>query len=68
MTLAEKYARMDVRTNADTPHDALVARKFGAKRESVCVVPSICSSKKIRLSLMREMILAKDEEGRRKGT
>ena len=31
MNLAEKYTRVDVRTNADTPRDAAVARKFGAK-------------------------------------
>ena len=36
MNLAEKYTRVDVRTNADTPRDAAVARKFGAKdRKSV---------------------------------
>ena len=31
LELAEKHTRMDVRTNADTPHDAQVARDFGAK-------------------------------------
>jgi pyruvate,orthophosphate dikinase len=35
MSIAEKYARMDVRTNADTPKDAAVARKFGA----ICTIP-----------------------------
>ncbi|KUL15269.1 MAG: Pyruvate, phosphate dikinase, partial [Proteiniphilum sp. 51_7] len=36
MDIAEKYTRMDVRTNADTPHDAIVARKFGAKGIGLC--------------------------------
>ncbi len=31
MELAEKYTKMDVRTNADTPKDAAVARKFEQK-------------------------------------
>ena len=30
MRLADKYTRLKVRTNADTPHDAEVARRFGA--------------------------------------
>ena len=36
MELAEKYTKMDVRTNADTPKDATVARKFGAKGIGLC--------------------------------
>ena len=36
MNLAEKYTRVDVRTNADTPRDAAVARKFGAKGIGLC--------------------------------
>ncbi|MCH5179511.1 MAG: pyruvate, phosphate dikinase, partial [Prevotellaceae bacterium] len=31
MDLCDKYTKMEVRTNADTPHDAQVARAFGAK-------------------------------------
>jgi len=31
MKWADKYRKLGVRTNADTPHDAEVARKFGAE-------------------------------------
>ncbi len=65
MTLAEKYARMDVRTNADTPHDALVARNFGAKGIGLCRTEHMFFEED-KIVPMREMILAKDEEGRRK--
>ena len=36
MTLADKYTRLQVRTNADTPHDAEVARNFGAVGIGLC--------------------------------
>ncbi|MGE4564779.1 MAG: pyruvate, phosphate dikinase, partial [Victivallaceae bacterium] len=36
MTLADKYRRLGVRTNADTPHDARVAVKFGAEGVGLC--------------------------------
>jgi len=65
MTLAEKYARMDVRTNADTPHDASVARNFGAKGIGLCRTEHMFFEEE-KIVPMREMILAKDEEGRRK--
>jgi pyruvate,orthophosphate dikinase len=65
MTLAEKYARMDVRTNADTPHDALVARNFGANGIGLCRTEHMFFEED-KIVPMREMILAKDEEGRRK--
>lgn len=64
MKLAEKYARMDVRTNADTPHDALVARNFGAKGIGLCRTEHMFFEED-KIVTMREMILAKDEEGRR---
>lgn len=65
MSLAEKYTRMDVRTNADTPHDALVARNFGAKGIGLCRTEHMFFEED-KIVPMREMILAKDEEGRRK--
>ena len=37
MQLADKYTRMYVRTNADTPQDATVARKFGARGIGLCL-------------------------------
>ncbi len=65
MEIAEKYTRMEVRTNADTPHDAVVARNFGAKGIGLCRTEHMFFEEDKILS-MREMILAKDEEGRRK--
>ena len=65
MTLADKYARLKVRTNADTPHDAQLARNFGAVGIGLCRTEHMFfESDKIRA--MREMILADDVEGRRK--
>jgi len=65
MEIAEKYTRMDVRTNADTPHDAIVARKFGARGIGLCRTEHMFFEDD-KIIPMREMILAKDEEGRRK--
>jgi pyruvate,orthophosphate dikinase len=65
MSIAEKYARMDVRTNADTPKDAAVARKFGAKGIGLCRTEHMFFEED-KIVPMREMILSKDEEGRRK--
>ena len=64
MELAEKYTKMDVRTNADTPKDATVARKFGAKGIGLCRTEHMYFEGD-RIKAMREMILSKDEEGRR---
>ena len=65
MTLADKYTRMQVRTNADTPHDAAVARKFGAVGIGLCRTEHMFfEGDKIRA--MREMILAETQDGRRK--
>ena len=65
MELAEKYTRMHVRTNADTPKDSKVAREFGAKGIGLCRTEHMFFEGK-RITAMREMILAKDETGRRK--
>ena len=65
MTLADKYARMKVRTNADTPNDALVARRFGAKGIGLCRTEHMFFEGE-KIKAMREMILAENEEGRRK--
>jgi pyruvate,orthophosphate dikinase len=65
MTLADKYAKMAVRTNADTPHDALAARKFGAKGIGLCRTEHMFFEKD-KILAMREMILANDANGRRK--
>ena len=65
MKLADKYTRLQVRTNADTPHDAEVARNFGAVGIGLCRTEHmIFEGEKIKA--MREMILAENAEGRRK--
>ncbi|HEB62238.1 MAG TPA: pyruvate, phosphate dikinase [Bacteroidetes bacterium] len=64
MELADKYARMSVRTNADTPHDATVARNFGAKGIGLTRTEHMFFEGE-KIIAMREMILADDEEGRR---
>ncbi|HOD17088.1 MAG TPA: pyruvate, phosphate dikinase [Candidatus Cloacimonadota bacterium] len=65
LDLAEKYSQMSVRTNADTPHDAQVARNFGAKGIGLTRTEHMFFEGD-RIKAMREMILADDEAGRRK--
>jgi pyruvate,orthophosphate dikinase len=65
MELADKFTRMSVRTNADTPHDAKVARDFGAKGIGLCRTEHMFFEGE-RIKAMREMILAKEETERRK--
>jgi pyruvate,orthophosphate dikinase len=65
MKLADKHARMSVRTNADTPNDAKVARNFGATGIGLCRTEHMFFEGD-RIIAMREMILADDEVGRRK--
>lgn len=65
MDLAEKLTKMDVRTNADTPHDAKVARDFGAKGIGLTRTEHMFFEGE-RIVAMREMILATDETERRK--
>jgi pyruvate, orthophosphate dikinase len=65
MDLAEKFTRMAVRTNADSPADAQVARDFGAKGIGLCRTEHMFFEGE-RIKAMREMILAKTEEARRK--
>lgn len=64
MKIADKYTRMNVRTNADSPHDAEVARNFGATGIGLCRTEHMFFEGDKIIS-MREMILAKDEKGRR---
>jgi len=65
MELADKYTKMKVRTNADTPKDAKVARNFGAEGIGLCRTEHMFFEGD-RIKAMREMILADDEAGRRK--
>ena len=64
MELADKFTRMKVRTNADTPKDALIARKFGANGIGLCRTEHMFFEGD-KIKAMREMILAEDVEGRR---
>ena len=65
MDLCAKYSKLQVRTNADTPHDAEVARKFGAVGIGLCRTEHMFFDNE-KIIAMREMILADDVEGRRK--
>lgn len=64
MKLADKKAKMKVRTNADTPFDAQVAREFGAIGIGLCRTEHMFFGDD-KITAMREMILAEDETGRR---
>lgn len=64
MTLSDKYTKVDVRTNADSPKDAMVARKFGAKGIGLCRTEHMFFEGD-RIKAMREMILSSNEAGRR---
>jgi pyruvate,orthophosphate dikinase len=65
MELADKYSRLKVRTNADTPRDAQAARAFGAVGIGLCRTEHMFFEGD-RIKAVREMILANDEPGRRK--
>jgi pyruvate, orthophosphate dikinase len=65
MALSDKYRTLKVRTNADTPTDAQVARGFGAEGIGLCRTEHMFFDP-ARIQAMREMILSKDEQGRRK--
>ena len=65
MKLCDKYTRLQVRTNADTPHDAEVARSFGATGIGLCRTEHMFFDNQ-KIIAMREMILAPDVEGRKK--
>jgi len=65
MDLCDKYTKVQVRTNADTPHDAQIARAFGAKGIGLTRTEHMFFEDK-KIIAMREMILAEDSEGRTK--
>ena len=64
MGWADEIRTLDVRTNADTPHDSAVARDFGAEGIGLCRTEHMFFEGD-RINIVREMILADDEEGRR---
>ena len=63
MKLCDKYTKLVVRTNADTPHDATVARNFGAVGVGLCRTEHMFFEGE-KIKAMREMILAENKEGR----
>ncbi len=65
MDLCSKYSKLLVRTNADTPHDAEVARNFGAKGIGLCRTEHMFFDAE-KIVAMREMILSPDAAGREK--
>ncbi|MBI5187965.1 MAG: pyruvate, phosphate dikinase, partial [Nitrospirae bacterium] len=65
MKWVDEFRKIGVRTNADTPHDAKVARDFGAEGIGLCRTEHMFFEGE-RIKAVREMILAEDIEGRRK--
>lgn len=65
MNLCNKYTKLEVRTNADTPHDAEVARTFGAVGIGLCRTEHMFFEN-VKIKAMREMILADTTEGRKR--
>ena len=65
MSWADEFRKLNVRTNADTPHDSEVARNFGAEGIGLCRTEHMFFEGD-RIKAVREMILADDEAGRRK--
>ena len=65
MKWVDEFRKIGVRTNADTPHDSEVARKFGAEGIGLCRTEHMFFAPE-RISAVREMILADDIDGRKK--
>ncbi len=65
MEWADEHRRMGVRTNAETPADCRMARTFGAEGIGLCRTEHMFFDAG-RISAVREMILADDEQGRRR--
>jgi pyruvate, orthophosphate dikinase len=62
---ADDVRRLRVRANADTPQDARIARGFGAEGIGLCRTEHMFFEGD-RIGAMREMIVARDEAGRRR--
>jgi len=65
MKLADKYRKLKVRANADTPKDARVARQFGAEGVGLCRTEHMFFEGE-RITAMREMIVADTKPEREK--
>ncbi|MBA4163152.1 MAG: pyruvate, phosphate dikinase [Erythrobacter sp.] len=64
MEWADRHRRMKVRTNAETPEDCRMARQFGAEGIGLCRTEHMFFDAQ-RISAVRQMILAENEQGRR---
>ena len=64
MKMADKYRKLQVRTNADSPTDALTAKNFGAEGIGLCRTEHMFFDPD-RIMAMREMILADNDKDRR---
>jgi pyruvate, orthophosphate dikinase len=65
MTWADKLRKLKIRTNADSPADAMKAREFGAEGIGLCRTEHMFFGED-RITAVREMILSDTEEGRKK--
>ncbi len=65
MKWADRVRRLGIRTNADRPHDAQTARRFGAEGIGLCRTEHMFFDPQ-RIMAMREMIIADDEASRRR--
>ena len=64
MEMSDKQRKLNIRTNADSPNDAILARSFGAKGIGLCRTEHMFFDPN-RISAMREMIVANNEVERR---
>ena len=65
MRWVDRTRRLGVKTNADLPEQARISRDFGAEGIGLCRTEHMFFQEE-RIHAVREMILADDEEGRRK--
>ncbi|MCF7834700.1 pyruvate, phosphate dikinase [Candidatus Gracilibacteria bacterium] len=65
MTWSDKYRKLGIRTNADTPEDSTRAREFGAEGIGLCRTEHMFFAED-RIKAVREMILSDNLEGRQK--
>lgn len=63
MGWADEIRRLEIRTNADTPHDSQIARDFGAEGIGLCRTEHMFFDAE-RINIVRKMILAPDQAGR----
>ncbi len=65
MKWTDEFRKLEIKTNADTPHDAQVAKDFGAEGIGLCRTEHMFFEGE-RIKAVREMILSEELEGRKK--